>query len=333
MSGFWNGKRVLVTGGCGFIGSHVVEALLRRGADVTATMSRSRPVADAAERLWPMSDGIRIESVDLADAEDCCDVSRGHDVILGLAHSDGSVAFKRARAASIFRHNVTVSLNLLEAARSNDIERVLLMSSAEAAGEDGAAALHEDEPWLSPAWGADDGYAWSKRMSEFSAQLWQRQYGVKVAVARPGNVYGPRDHFDTGRARVIPNFIRQALTGEGPIVIWGSGEQVRSFLYVEDLASGLLDLTEKHAEADPVDFAGTQEISVRDLAALIVRLCGRAVDVVCDTSRPSGPDKRRKTSDKAERLLGFRPTVPLETGLSRTIDACRRELLSNVAAQ
>lgn len=333
MSEFWNGKRVLVTGGCGFIGSHVVEALVRRGAEVTATMSRARPVAAAAERLWPMSDGVRIESVDLADAEECSDACRGHDVILGLAHVDGSIAFKRAQAASIFRHNVTVSLNLLEAARVHDVERVLLMSSAEAAGNDGAHDPHDVDPWLSPAWGADDGYAWSKRMSEFSAQLWSRQYGVKVAVARPGNVYGPRDHFENGRARVIPNFIRQALTGDGPIVIWGSGEQVRSFLYVEDLARGLLDLTEKHAAADPVDFAGTQEISLRDLASLIVRLSGRTVDVVCDTNRPSGPERRRAASDKAERLLGFRPLVPLETGLSRTIDACRTTLLSNVAAE
>jgi GDP-L-fucose synthase len=162
---------------------------------------------------------------------------------------------------------------------------------------------------------------WSKRLSELAAAFYAHERGLKVAVARPNNVYGPGDHFEAARSRVVPSLIRDVFSATDHIVLWGSGEQVRTFLYVEDLARGLLDLTERHATCDPVDFGGHEEVTIRQLAELVVRLAGRRLAVVCDRSKPSGPQRRTVDTAKAARVLGYEPEVTLETGLQWTIAA------------
>jgi nucleoside-diphosphate-sugar epimerase len=132
-------------------------------------------------------------------------------------------------------------------------------------------------------------------------------------------VYGPGDDLDPARGRVIPTFIRNVFEGQ-PIVIWGDGEQVRSFLYVEDLARGMLALTEKYAVCSPVNFSG-EAITVRGLAEMVMRIAGRRVEIRCERDKPAGAARRIIDTSKAERVLGFRPQVSLEEGLERTIAA------------
>jgi nucleoside-diphosphate-sugar epimerase len=329
MGGFWEDRRVLVTGAAGFIGSHLVDALLLRGAEVTAVTRRASR-AGVLVALRAATGRLVVTTADLVDPEACHRVCRGQEVVFSVAHMDGGLAFKQQHPASIFSHNIAVTLNLLEASRHQGVERMVVMSSSEVYG-DAAWAPSRSDTAAGAAPDALDGYAWSKRMSEFAAGLWEREYGLKVGIARAGNVYGPRDQSQPGKVRVIPNFITQALEERAPILIWGTGEQIRTFLFVEDLARGLLDLAERYPVADPVDFAGTQPISVRELAEMVVRLSGSQVGVVCDPSRPSGADKRMPDTTRAERILGFRPTVSLEEGLQRTIAAHRADIGAGVA--
>jgi nucleoside-diphosphate-sugar epimerase len=317
MNGYWAGRRVLVTGAGGFIGAHVAAVLAAEGARVTAgTGPRPSP-----ERLAVLEGHgcERVVPVDLTVPEECAAACRGQEAVFNLAHADGSVAFKRSRPAAIFRRNTLITLNVLEAAQAAGVERALVMSSSEVYPADAEPPLAEPAGVASLADRTDDGYAWSKRVSELAAGLYAREHGLKVAVARPNNVYGPGDHFEGERCRVVPSLIRGVFEASDCLRVWGSGEQVRTFLYVEDLARGLLDLTERHAVGDPVNLGGDEEVTIRRLAETIVRVCGRTLPVVCDARRPAGAARRTVDLAKARAVLGFRPATPLEEGLRLTV--------------
>jgi nucleoside-diphosphate-sugar epimerase len=324
MSDFWRGKRVLVTGGSGFIGSHVVEMLVEKGAKVTVTTFSIQNPPNLTN-LQSVKDKVAIFAVDLTRLEDCEKVCRNQEVVLNLAHIDGSTAFKQKRPAFIFRQNMLITLNMLEAACKGQVDRFLVMSSAEVYRPEAPIPTPESEGLKGLPDRLTDGYAWSKRMSEFAAEFFAREYGLKVAIARPSNVYGPRDYLDPKRGRVIPMFIKRIFESEGSLIIWGTGDQVRTFLYVEDLAQGLLDLVERYPRCDPVNLGGDEEITIKGLAELIVRLSGKEVQITYDPEKPAGPLRRVCDITKAKQLIDFVPTVPLEAGLERTIRFFREQ--------
>src|SRR5579862_191454 len=328
MSDSWSGKNVLVTGGSGFIGSHVVDRLLSLGAQVTATVFQD-PVN--LSNLDHVRDRIRMRVVDLTRLDDCLEICQGQNVVFNIAHADGSVIFKKNRPAYILRQNMLITLNMLEAASRSRVERFLVTSSAEVYPHDSPVPTPEPEAFTKSD-RLSDGYTWSKRMSELAASVWTHEHAIQVAIARPNNIYGTRDYFDEEKGRVIPMFIKHAVEEDKPIVIWGNGDAIRTFLYVEDLAAGLVDLVEKYPKCDAVNFGGDEEISLRDLAEMVRRLAGSKVQVICDTTKPSGAPKRTTDISKAREILGFRPTVSLEAGLTRTIEAYRKKVSSRTVA-
>jgi GDP-L-fucose synthase len=331
MSDHWRSKKVLVTGGSGFIGSHVADRLVSLGAQVTATVFQD-PVGLA--NLDHVRDRIRVREADLTRLDDCLDACYGQEVVFNVAHADGSVAFKKNRTAYILRQNMLITLNMLEAASRSRVERFLVTSSAEVYPLDAPVPTLEGEAFTKSDRLAD-GYTWSKRMSELAARIWTHEHSLQIAIARPNNIYGPRDYFDEGKGRVIPMFIKHAVDEDKPIVLWGDGNAIRSFLYVEDLARGFVDLVEKYPECDAVNFGGDEEISLRELAELVLRISGSKVKVICDTTKPAGSPKRTTDISKARQILDFRPSISLETGLSRTIEAYKKQVgaRANVAAQ
>jgi len=315
---FWNQKNVLVTGGSGFIGSHVVETLLAAGANVALTTSaRIDPIR--VDRV--NHDGrARVVKVDLTRVEDCKQACRDQEVVISAAHLVGSEAYKQANSAFIFRQNMLTTLNLLEAARVADVKRLLILSSAEVYPPDAKVPTKESESLAGLPGPQNDGYSWSKRMSEFAAQSYAREYGLKIAIARPNNVYGPGDHFNQTKSRIIPVLIVKAIEGTESLTIWGNGEQVRSFLYVKDLARGLVDLVDRLPELGPVNFAGDEEITMRQLAELILQLMGKTAKITLDAGKPSGPQRRVLDISKAKEELGWVPTTTLKKGLQSTIE-------------
>ncbi len=318
MSNFWPRTKVLVAGGSGFIGSHLVESLLAAGAQVAATFHARREVSTPVN-LEGVRSRIRLVESDLTRIEDCVDVCTGQEVVINAAHADGSVAFKRAHPAFIFRENLLISLNILEAIRLTDVERALVFSSAEVYSPEAQVPTPESDGFIGLPDRQTEGYAWSKRMTELAAQSFAREYGLKVAIARPNNVYGPRDHFDEEKGRIIPTLIRKASAHDQSLTVWGSGNQVRSFLHVRDLTRALLHLVERFPEPDPINLAGDEEITIMHLAELIVQLLGKTVRVTTEPDQPSGPSKRVLDITRAKRLLAWTPAVPLITGLRETI--------------
>ena len=147
-----------------------------------------------------------------------------------------------------------------------------------------------------------------------------QEYGMKIGIVRPYNAYGPRDHFEPEISHVIAALIRRILEGEDPLIVWGSGQQTRAFLYVEDFARGVLQAAEKYPTPDPINLGTSEEMTIKDLVALILEITGRHPRVVFDPSKPAGQPRRNCDTRKAERLIGFTAQVPLRTGLKKTVE-------------
>ena len=314
--GFWSGKRVLVTGGGGFVGSHVVELLVERGAEVAVADQLRARSHDHLRRVW---DQIRFVDVDLMAMDPCRQAVDGRDIILHLAAKVAGVQFNATHQGTMLRDNLQLAINVLEAARQVGVERVLMVSSACVYPRFCSLPTPESEGFRDLPEPTNLGYGWAKRTSELLAKTYAEEFGMSIAVARPYNAYGPRDHFDSPDAHVIASLIRRLMEGQNPLVVWGDGTQSRSFLYVTDLARGLLDVVERYPTPDPINLGTEEEVTIRSLAEMIVRVSGKGVGLRFDPSMPAGQPRRQCDTTKAKQLVGYTAGVSLEAGLANTI--------------
>ena len=314
--GFWDGKAVLVTGGTGFVGSHVVEELLRRApsARVTVADLLSRP--QNLPGLWR---GIRFVQTDLRRYEECLKACRGQDVVLNLAAHVAGVGYNRNHHATMFRDNMMLALHMTEAARICDVRRFLAVSSACIYARDCPIPMREEDGFLSRPERTNEGYGWAKRMAEFLAGAYGEEFGLHAVAVRPINAYGPRDHFGREDCHVIAALIHRVVSGEDPVLVWGDGSQTRSFIYVEDFARGVLDAAQRGAAGEVANLGAEEEITIRDLAGLILAAAGSRARLVFDPSRPTGQPRRRCDTNRSRERLGFQARIGLAEGLRRTV--------------
>lgn len=322
MKTFWTGKKVLVTGGTGFIGSHVVEKLVANNAEVTV-LDRIRN--GAIKNIAHLKDSVRFISGDCADSATAQAACKGQNIVMNLAAKVGGIAYNRTHQATMLSDNLAIASAMLEAARITSVERFLVVSSACIYPSDARIPTPESEGFRSEPEPTNGGYGWAKRMAEKLGMYYAEQYGMKVGIVRPYNAYGPRDHFDPEKSHVIPALIKRVLDGENPLVVWGSGNQTRAFLYVEDFAEGLISAIEKYPVADPVNIGSDEEVSVRKLVEMIVSASGKDTKIVFDTSKPDGSPRRNSDNSKAEKVIGFRAKTSLLEGLNKTIEWYRQE--------
>lgn len=316
MINFWKNKKVLVTGAAGFIGSHVCDLLVEKGADIIAVVSNNSNILKIKKNLSVSQKYIKIKKVDLLDFEAVLNATKGADIILNFAGKDGSATFKEDNSSQIYRENTNIVVNILEAARINKIERLLLISSIEIYSSKEKIPFKEldthynlDEP--------ANGYVWSKRFIEVAAKIYSKQHGLKIAVARPGNVYGPRDYAKE-KGRVIPLFINKALKNED-ITIWGDGMSKKSFIYVSDLVVALLNLVEHFPTAEPINIAGENITNIKNLAELIIKLTQSKSKLVFLKTNIASLD-RVADVNKAKKMIKFNEKISLGEGLIKTID-------------
>ena len=302
-STFWNDKKILVTGGAGFLGSHIVDKLV------------SDRNVDSHRIVVPRS-----KQFDLRNPEDCRRLVTDVDVVIHLAARVGGIGFNQKYPGSLFYDNAMMGLNMIESARIANVNKFVQVGTVCAYPKYAPIPFKEDEIWNGYPEETNAPYGIAKKALLVMAQAYRQQYGMNIIYLLPVNLYGPRDNFDPESSHVIPALIRKFVEAEGEVTVWGTGKASREFLYVEDAAEGIILATERYNKSDAVNLGTGREVTVRDLTSLIASLAGFTGKINWDTSRPDGQPRRMLDVTRALGEFGFRATTSLEDGLKRTVD-------------
>ncbi|KKT73016.1 MAG: NAD-dependent epimerase/dehydratase [Microgenomates group bacterium GW2011_GWA2_44_7] len=321
MINFYKGKKVLVTGGMGFIGSFVCELLLNKGANVLVTFRKSN-----FDNIVHIKKDLKLIKTNLLDYKDAKKATKNIDAVLNLASKVAGIQYNIDHPVEMFGDNVIIAKNMIEASYRNNVDRFLIVSSACVYPRFASVPTEETEGFIDDPEPTNLGYGWAKRVAELMGRFYFQEYGMKVAIARPYNAYGPRDNFDPSVSHVIPGIIKRVFDGENPLVVWGSGKQTRSFLYAEDFARGLLTVTEKYPVADPINIGTDEEVTIGNLAKMIVEISGKDIDIKFDTTKPDGQPRRNCDTKKALDKVNFKAQIRLRDGLERTIAWYKKQL-------
>jgi dTDP-glucose 4,6-dehydratase/GDP-L-fucose synthase len=303
---FWGGQKVMVTGGSGFLGSHLVEQLEDRAEDAEVYVPRSSEY-DLRER---------------GDIERALTDTQA-DMVLHLAASVGGIGANQARPGEFFYENAIMGIELIEAARKANIGKLLTVGTICSYPRDTAVPFSEEDLWAGYPETTNAPYGLAKKMLLVQQRAYADQYDFDSIYLMPVNLYGPRDDFNLETSHVIPAIIRKCLeakeAGADEITAWGTGEPTREFLYVRDAAAGILDAMERYEQVDPVNLGSGQEISIYDLVHLIVELTGFEGDVNWDVSKPDGQPRRRLDTSRASERFDWEANTTLRDGLETTI--------------
>ena len=296
--------RVLVTGGGGFLGSQLVERLEDDGHDVFAARS-------AEYDLTAMDDTARM----FEDAEP--------ELVFHLAAEVGGIGANRANPGRYWYANLMMGAHVLEQARLRRTPKLVLAGTICSYPKHAPVPFREDDLWNGYPEETNAPYGVAKKALLVGAQAYREQYGLNAIFLLPVNLYGPRDNFDLETSHVIPALIRKMVEaeeqGRDEIVLWGDGSPTREFLFVEDCVEALCLAAEGYDGPDPVNVGTGEEISIRDLSALIADVTGYTGHIRWDTSRPNGQPRRRLDTTRARELFGFEARVPLAEGIERTV--------------
>jgi nucleoside-diphosphate-sugar epimerase len=327
----WNQQTVLVTGGAGFIGSFLTEELVDRGADVVVADNLSRGGADRIEHLL---DEVDFQPVDLTTHKGCVSVTEGVDIVFHLAASVGGIHYIQRENVGGLTPSVLMNQHMLEAARINDVDRFLFASSAciYRQQHDDLNLFSEDQ--AIPA-DPHSTYGWAKVLGEVACDAYQKDYDLKTSSVRIFNCYGPRESLDPDSSHVIPSLCRKVIEEPdgGSIELFGDGSQQRGFIYVTDLAEGMLEAIDKKADGEPINLGNSKEVvSINDLAEKIIAISGKDLTIEHDLSKPTGTDKYACDMTKMEAELDWTPSFPLDEGLERVYRWAEAQLEANEAA-
>jgi GDP-L-fucose synthase len=303
---FWRTRRVLVTGGGGFLGSHVVDRLRELGV---------------GELFVPRRD--RFDLIDHADVRRVMEESRP-DLVLHLAAEVGGIGANRAHPGRFFYSNIMMGVQLIEEARLRGVEKFVQVGTVCAYPKYTPVPFREEDFWIGYPEETNAPYGIAKKALYVQLRAYREEYGLNGIYLLPTNLYGPRDNFDPQSSHVIPALIRRVLQARrvdaGELGIWGTGQASREFLYVDDCARALLLAAEHYDEPEPVNVGMGREIRIAELAALIAELAGFEGRFVYDATQPDGQPRRCLDTSKALALFGFRAHVEVREGLERTIE-------------
>lgn len=302
---FWLDKRVLVTGGNGFLGTHVL-----------AQLSEKQPASVFAPRS---------AQYDLVREANVIRLYQDFrpNLVIHMAARVGGIGANRANPGKFFYDNLVMGVQMMEFARQYGVEKFVALGTICAYPKFTPVPFKEEDLWNGYPEETNAPYGLAKKMLLVQADSYRRQYGFNAIYLLPVNLYGPRDNFDLNTSHVIPALIRKCVTavrsGAREIALWGTGKPTRDFLFVEDAAEAIVLAAERYDRSDPVNLGSGMEISIRDLATRIARLCNFTGEIVWDTTQPDGQPRRSLDVTRAETFFGFRARTNFEEGLRRTI--------------
>ena len=328
---FWANKRVTVTGGAGFLGSHLVEKLRQRGCEnIFVPLIEEYNLIDieAVKRLYQ-------------DAKP--------DIVIHLAAVVGGIGANRENPGKFFYDNIMMGTQMMEQGRQFGIEKFVALGTICCYPKFTPVPFKEEDLWNGYPEETNAPYGLAKKMLLVQSQAYRQQYGFNSIFLMPVNLYGPGDNFDPKSSHVIPALIRKCLEAthfqakeraeveslsmsqpkpqpELSITAWGTGKPTREFLYVEDAAEGILLATEKYNKSDPVNLGAGFEISIKDLVELIAKLTGFKGKIIWDTSKPDGQPRRCLDTSRAEKEFEFKAKMDFEKGLKKTIKWYRKNI-------
>jgi nucleoside-diphosphate-sugar epimerase len=327
----WADARVVVGGGCGFVGSYLVPALVSRGARVTVVDNfENGPGAlpdDVAAR-------VTIVEGDLGDRRTCDQVLHGCDLFVNLAAKASGVGFSRTHHGEMLIDNLLCGIVPLRAAAALGVRRVVVTSSSCVYPDDAPVPTPELDPFVGSPEAVNEGYGWAKRAQELAAAYLSREYGLRVTVLRPFNMYGANYPWRSAeKAHVVPSLVKRLLDGEDPLVVWGSGEQRRNLRHGIDAAEVIVRVIESGAE-EPVNIGYEESTSVAELVSLLCDVTGRHPQIVFDRSRPDGAPRKAADATRLRALTGnYEPRVSLREGLEEMVGWYERTFGSSAVAR
>ncbi len=306
-------SRVLVTGGGGFLGAHLVERLRNGGLDPFVARRRDYDLT-AADDVAQLFDDAR------------------PDRVFHLAAEVGGIGANRANPGRYWYANLTMGAHVLEQSRLQGVEKLVIAGTVCVYPKHASIPFREEELWDGYPEETNAPYGTAKRALLVGAQAYREQYGLDAIYLMPTGLYGPRDNFDLETSHVIPALIRKMLEGGSEVVLWGDGSPTREFLYVDDCVEALLLGADRYDGPDPINVGTSEEISIRDLAELVADATGFDGEIVWDTSKPNGYPRRKLDTSRAQRLLGFQAQTSLRGGIERTVAWYRQTVAAPVAA-
>jgi GDP-L-fucose synthase len=311
-SSFWASRRVVVTGGAGFLGSYVVQKLRERGArEILIPRSREYDLVDRAAVARLYRDG-------------------KPDLVIHLAAVVGGIGANRENPGRFFFENLMMGVQLMEEGRLAGLKKFVAIGTICSYPKFTPVPFHEDALWDGYPEETNAPYGLAKKMMLVQSQAYRQQYGFNSIFLLPVNLYGPKDNFDPRSSHVIPALIKKCLdaqrAGEKRIVCWGDGSPTREFLHARDAAEGIVLAAESYEKSEPVNLGAGFEISIKDLTDLIVKLTGFKGEVVWDATQPNGQPRRCLDTQRALKEFGFKARIGFEEGLRETIDWYRSSL-------
>jgi GDP-L-fucose synthase len=308
---FWKGKRVIVTGGAGFLGTHVTAKLKdRHASDIFVPMIEEYNLVDPLEIRRMYGNALR-----------------GFDprkvVVIHLAANVGGIGANLERPAEFFYDNLMMGVELMHQAHKNGMAKFVAIGTVCAYPKYTPVPFKEEDLWSGYPEETNAPYGMAKKMMLVQAQAYRQQYGFNAIFLLPVNLYGPGDNFNLKTSHVIPALIRKAVeardSGSDEILLWGDGSPTREFLYVEDAADGIVAAAERYDGPEPVNLGSGNEISIRDLAAMVVRMTEFKGRLVWQLDKPNGQPRRALDVARSREYFGWQAKMPFEEGMRRTI--------------
>lgn len=300
---FWTDKKIVVTGGAGFLGSHLVEKLKERGA-TNIIIPRSK-------------------DFDLRQQEVCAQVVKGADIVIHLAANVGGIGYNRDFPGSLFYDNLLMGVHMMEESRKAGVDKFVAIGTICAYPKFAPIPFKESDLWNGYPEETNAPYGLAKKMMLVQSTAYRDQYGFNSIFLLPVNLYGPGDNFSVESSHVIPalikKFVEAKVSNAKQVEVWGDGSATREFCYVKDAAEGILLASEKYNKSDAINIGAGFEISIRDLATKIKDIVGYQGDIFWDTSKPNGQPRRMLDTSLATKEFGFSSSTDFDTGLKETI--------------